>query len=92
LELRNRVIKCGTSEGLSRGGLVTNALIDWHRRFAAGGVAMTTLAYCSVSAEGRTFADQIWIRDEALPGLRRFTDGATFNLCVSPHRSISNQG
>lgn len=72
LDLRNRVVKCGTNEGLSRNGLVTDALIDWHRRFATGGVAITTLAYCSVSAEGRTFADQIWMRDEALPGLRRF--------------------
>jgi len=68
------VIKCGTNEGLSRGGLMTDALIDWHRRFARGGVAVSTLAYCSVSAEGRTFADQIWMRDEATPGLRRFTD------------------
>jgi 2,4-dienoyl-CoA reductase-like NADH-dependent reductase (Old Yellow Enzyme family) len=74
LDLRNRVIKCGTNEGLSRGGLVTEALIDWHRRFARGGVAITTLSYCSVSAEGRTFADQVWMRDEAMPGLRRFTD------------------
>ncbi len=74
LELRNRIVKCGTNEGMSRGGLMTDALIDWHREFAAGGVAMTTLAYCSVSADGRTFRDQIWMRDEALPGLRRFTD------------------
>jgi 2,4-dienoyl-CoA reductase-like NADH-dependent reductase (Old Yellow Enzyme family) len=74
LELRNRIVKCGTNEGMSRGGLMTDALLAWHREFAAGGVAMTTLAYCSVSAEGRTFSDQIWMRDEALPGLRRFTD------------------
>ena len=74
LELRNRIVKCGTNEGMSRGGLMTDALLAWHREFAAGGVAMTTLAYCSVSAEGRTFRDQIWMRDEALSGLRRFTD------------------
>ena len=74
LELRNRIVKCGTNEGMSRGGLMTEPLIEWHREFAAGGVAMTTLAYCSVSADGRTFADQLWMRDEALPGLRRFTD------------------
>ena len=74
LELRNRIVKCGTNEGMSRGGLVTDPLLAWHREFAAGGVAMTTLAYCSVSADGRTFRDQIWMRDEALPGLRRFTD------------------
>ncbi len=73
IELRNRVVKCGTNEGLARGGLVTDALIAWHRRFAAGGVGMTTLSYCSVSSVGRTFADQIWMREDALPGLRRFT-------------------
>jgi 2,4-dienoyl-CoA reductase-like NADH-dependent reductase (Old Yellow Enzyme family) len=74
INLRNRVVKCGTNEGMSRQGLVTDQLIDWHREFAAGGVGMTTLAYCAVSPEGRTFADQIWVREEALPGLKRFAD------------------
>jgi 2,4-dienoyl-CoA reductase-like NADH-dependent reductase (Old Yellow Enzyme family) len=74
IELRNRVVKCGTNEGMSRDGLVTDRLIDWHRGFAAGGVGMTTLAYCSVASEGRTFQHQIWMRGEALPGLRRFTE------------------
>ena len=74
LELRNRVIKCGTNEGMSRDGLVTDRLIEFHREFALGGVAMTTLSYCSVSSEGRTFRHQLWMRDEALPGLRRFAD------------------
>ncbi len=74
VHLRNRVIKCGTNEGMSRNGVVTDQLIEWHRSFAAGGVAVSTLAYCSVSFEGRTFGDQIWMRDEALPGLRRFAD------------------
>lgn len=72
VELRNRVVKCGTNEGLSVGGLVTDRLVDWHREFAAGGVGMTTLAYCSVAADGRTFADQVWMREEAVPGLARF--------------------
>lgn len=72
--LRNRIVKCGTNEGMSRGGLVTDPLIAWHREFAAGGVGMTTLAYCSVSSDGRTFRDQVWMRPEALDGLRRFTD------------------
>jgi 2,4-dienoyl-CoA reductase-like NADH-dependent reductase (Old Yellow Enzyme family) len=74
IELRNRTIKCGTNEGMSREGRVSDRLIEWHREFAVGGVGMTTLAYCSVSPEGRTFADQIWMRDEALPGLRRFCE------------------
>jgi 2,4-dienoyl-CoA reductase-like NADH-dependent reductase (Old Yellow Enzyme family) len=74
LTLRNRVVKCGTNEGLSREGLVTEPLIAWHREMAAGGVAMTTLAYCSVSADGRTFPHQVWMREEALPGLVAFTE------------------
>jgi 2,4-dienoyl-CoA reductase-like NADH-dependent reductase (Old Yellow Enzyme family) len=74
IQLRNRAIKCGTNEGMARAGQVTDRLIEWHRAFAAGGVAMSTLAYCSVSSEGRTFGDQIWMRDEAEEGLRRFAD------------------
>ncbi len=74
IELRNRLVKCGTNEGLSREGLVTDALVDWHRAIAAGGVGMTTLAYCAVSADGRTYRHQLWMREEALDGLRGFTD------------------
>lgn len=74
VRLPNRLVKCGTNEGLSRGGLVTDALIDWHREMAAGGVGMTTLAYCSVSADGRTFRHQLWMHDAAMPGLARFAD------------------
>ncbi len=73
IELRNRVVKCGTNEGMSRDGLVTDQLIDWHREFAAGGVGMTTLAYCAVARDGLTFKHQMCLRDEARPGLRRFT-------------------
>ena len=72
VRLRNRTVKCATNEGLSRDGLVTDALVEWHRRFADGGVGMTTLAYCSVASEGRTFPNQVWMREEARPGLERF--------------------
>lgn len=68
------MVKCGTNEGMSRDGLVTERLIDWHREFAAGGVGATTLAYCAVSAEGRTYRHQIWMREAVLPGLRRFCE------------------
>ena len=74
IELRNRVVKSGTNEGMSRDGLVTDRLVDWHREFAAGGVGMTTLAYCAVSPEGRTFRHQVLMREEAVPGLARFTE------------------
>lgn len=72
ITLRNRIVKCATYETRCRDGLVTDDLIDWHREAAAGGVAMTTLAYCSVAADGRTFKDQIVMRPAAVPGLARF--------------------
>jgi len=74
LTLRNRLVKCGTNEGMSRDGLVTDRLVAWHREFAAGGVGMTTLAYCSVAPEGRTYRHQIVVSPEALPGLRSFSE------------------
>ena len=74
VELRNRVIKAATFEGRTPRGLVTDDLIDFHLRPARGGVGMTTVAYCAVSPEGRTDRHQIWMRAEAVPGLRRLTD------------------
>jgi len=73
LYLKNRIIRAGCYEGLSREGILTDSLIDHHRKVAKGGVAMTTLAYCSVSSDGRAFEDEIWIRDGILPQLKNFT-------------------
>lgn len=72
--LRNRVIKAATYEGMSRRGSVTDELIDFHVRHAAGGAGMTTLAYCAVAPEGRSDKHQLLWRQEALPGLRELTD------------------
>lgn len=72
--LRNRVIKAATFEAATPYALVTDELINYHRRPAAGGVAMTTVAYCAVSPGGRTDARQIWMRPEAVAGLRRLTE------------------
>ena len=72
--LRNRVIKAATFEGMTPRGLVTDDLIDFHRRVAAGGVGMTTVAYLAVTPDGRTDRHQIHWRPDALPGLRRLTD------------------
>ncbi|MCZ4122326.1 NADH:flavin oxidoreductase [Streptomyces sp. H39-S7] len=73
LRLRNRIIKAATFEGVTPDALVTDALIEYHRRPAAGGVAMTTVAYCAVAPEGRTQSAQLWMRPAVLPGLRRLT-------------------
>lgn len=74
LTLRNRIIKAATFEGMSRKGLVGDKLVDFHRSFAAGGVAMTTLAYCAVSREGQGAPHEIVLRSEALPGLRKLVE------------------
>lgn len=73
VRLRNRTIKAATYEGMSRDNLVTDKLIDFHVQHAAGGVGMTTVAYCATSWEGRTDKHQIVWRPEAVPGLRRLT-------------------
>lgn len=74
LELRNRIVKAATFEGMTPDGLVSDQLVEYHRRPAAGGAAMTTVAYCAVSSEGRTYRHQLWMRPEAMAGLRRLTD------------------
>lgn len=74
ITLRNRIIKSATFEGRTPQALVTDALIEFHRQPAAGGVGMTTVAYCAVQPEGRTEHGQLWMRPEVVPGLRRLTD------------------
>ena len=74
LTLRNRVIKAATYEGLSHASRVTRDLVDFHRAYAAGGVGMTTVAYCAVAPDGRTAPEQVLWTDEAMPGLRALTD------------------
>ena len=74
LELRNRVIKTATYEGMCPGGIPSPALTAHHRELAAGGVGMTTVAYCAVSPDGRTFAEQMVMNAEIVPLLRQLTD------------------
>jgi 2,4-dienoyl-CoA reductase-like NADH-dependent reductase (Old Yellow Enzyme family) len=72
--LKNRIIKAATFEGAAPRGEVTDQLIAFHRRVAAGGAAMSTVAYLAVAPEGRTDRHCIVLSEESLPGLRRLTD------------------
>jgi 2,4-dienoyl-CoA reductase-like NADH-dependent reductase (Old Yellow Enzyme family) len=74
VRLRNRVIKAATFEGMTPDALATDELVDYHLAVARGGVGMTTVAYLAVAPEGRTDRHQIYLRDQALPGLQRLTD------------------
>lgn len=73
LTLRNRVIKAGCFEGMTQNNKVTPELIDHHKKMAEGGVAMTTVAYCSVSKDGRAFDHEMWMHKELVPDLQKLT-------------------
>ena len=74
LTLRNRIIKAATFEGVTPHGVVGDELVAFHRTMAAGGVAMSTVAYLAVSAEGRTDRHCPMLHEDNVPALRRLTD------------------
>ena len=74
LQLRNRLLKAATFEGMAVKNLVTDRLIDFHRAAAAGGIGMTTVAYLAVSPDGQGAPAEIIVRPEAVPGLRRLAE------------------
>lgn len=74
LTLRNRIVKAATFEGATPRGEVGDRLVAFHRRVAEGGVAMSTVAYLAVSAEGRTDRHCAVLGPDTVPGLRRVTD------------------
>jgi 2,4-dienoyl-CoA reductase-like NADH-dependent reductase (Old Yellow Enzyme family) len=74
LVLRNRTIKAATYEGMSPRGVPAAALVEHHRALAAGGVGMTTVAYCAVSPDARTFEEQMVMDEGNVAQLRPLTD------------------
>ena len=74
ITLRNRIIKAATFEGATPKGQVTDALIDYHVKVAAGGAGMCTVAYLAVAPEGRTGRGCIVLGGDTVEGLRRLTD------------------
>ena len=74
LVLRNRTIRSGCFEGLSPNAAPSDELIEHHRRVAAGGIGMTTVSYCAVSHDGVAFNNEMWMREDIVPKLKRLTD------------------
>jgi 2,4-dienoyl-CoA reductase-like NADH-dependent reductase (Old Yellow Enzyme family) len=72
--LRNRSIRAAAYEGMCPGHLVSEDLVRYHRSVAAGGIGMTTVAYASVMRSGLSFPKQLWLRKEAVPGMRSLSD------------------
>lgn len=73
LELRNRVIKTATFEGMCPGGMPSDDLIRHHAAIARGGAGLTTVAYCGVSPDGLTFPDQMWLHEGVRSQLQRLS-------------------
>lgn len=69
LVLRNRFVKAATFEGMADNGLASERLVGFHRSMAAGGVALTTVAYLAVSADGQGAPGEIVLNPAAVPGL-----------------------
>ena len=95
ITLRNRIIKAATFEARTPGALVSDDLIAFHRAIAAGGAAMTTMAYCAVSPGGRTDDSALWMRPEAVAGLRRLAEavhaeGAAISAQVGHAGPVAN--
>ena len=74
LTLRNRIVKLATFEAMAREGMPLPALVEHHRVIAAGGAAMTTVAYAAVSRDGLSYGTQLWMRPESTRALRDLTD------------------
>ena len=91
LELRNRTIRSGCFEGMCYRATPSEALIEHHRKVAAGGIGMTTVAYCAVSADGVAFGHEMWMREEIVPVLRRLA-GAVQNEGAAASIQIGHCG
>lgn len=74
ITLRNRFIRSAAFENMCTGNTPSQMLEDYHVSVARGGVGMTTVAYCAVDLSGVSFDGQLYIREEALPGLKKLTD------------------
>jgi 2,4-dienoyl-CoA reductase-like NADH-dependent reductase (Old Yellow Enzyme family) len=74
LTLRNRIVKAATFEGSTPKGQVTDRLVEFHRAVAAGGVGMSTVAYCAVSPPGRVQRHCLVLDSDTAVALRRVTD------------------
>ena len=69
LELKNRVLKAATFEGMSPDGVPSERLMAFHERLAQGGIAMTTFSYCTTEADGRIMDSMMYMHEGIRPQL-----------------------
>ena len=76
LELRNRLVRSATWEGMgdSDGG-VNERVIDVYRELADGGVGLIITGYMAVRSDGRQATTQFLVdHDRFIPGLARLRE------------------
>ncbi len=73
ITLPNRFIKAATFEGMAIDNSMSDHIIEYHRAHVAGGVGLTTLAYCAISADGQGAPNEIIMREEIVDDLSAFT-------------------
>jgi len=69
LALKNRIIKAATYEGKTPNGVPGDNLKNFHKKIVAGGVAMTTIGYCTTEADGRINDQMMWLHEGIRPQL-----------------------
>lgn len=74
LSLRNRTIRAAAFESMCEHNSPSQMLFDYHTSVARGGIGMTTVAYASVTRNGLSFDNQLLLREEVVPDLKRLTD------------------
>ncbi|QQD18114.1 NADH:flavin oxidoreductase [Spongiibacter nanhainus] len=75
LELKNRLLKAGTFENLTPGGVPGDRLAAFHNRLAEGRLAMTTLGYCAVENAGRLNANMMVMDEDTCRPLQGIIQG-----------------
>lgn len=63
VELKNRIMKAATFEGMTPDGLPGKKLSEFHQKITQGGVGLTTLSYCTTEADGRIMENMMWLHD-----------------------------
>jgi len=70
LELKNRIMKAATFEGMTPSGVPGQRLTDFHMSIANGGIGLTTLSYCTTEADGRIMNNMMWLHEGIAEDLR----------------------
>ncbi|MEM9256875.1 MAG: NADH:flavin oxidoreductase [Pseudomonadota bacterium] len=86
LRLKNRILKAATYEGKSPDGVPGESLLNFHRAIVEGGVAMTTIGYCTTEADGRINDQMLWMHEgirEPLSAMNRSLKEASPGVAIS---------